>query len=272
MSSGLHHHALHAIGRAIVDGDRPAGSVMLVDRLSVELGVSRSVIREAVRVLASLGMVRSTQRLGTTVQPVQCWNTLDPLIIRWRLLGPGRGAQLRSLNELRAAVEPAAAELAATWAPETVRTELVDLAARMRARGEAGDLTTFLDLDIRFHELVLRGSGNEMFAHLHASVAEILAGRTRAGLMPSRPHEQALNWHQEVAESIARSRPARARAAMDRIMRRTLAETAPAWTDAPRVFDDAGDPSSRPGGVDQNAPATKKITRDRTKPQAPTSA
>jgi len=69
------------------------------------------------------------------------------------------------LAELRTAVEPAAAELAAANAPAELRSELVDIAHAMRDAGVAGDVPRFLDLDIRFHSLLLTGSGNEMFAN-----------------------------------------------------------------------------------------------------------
>ena len=77
------------------------------------------MVREAVRVLASAGLVVSTKRVGIRVLPPEDWNPFDPLVIRWRLASGGLGAQLRSLTELRVAVEPmAAAELAAEHAPD----------------------------------------------------------------------------------------------------------------------------------------------------------
>jgi DNA-binding FadR family transcriptional regulator len=236
MSTSLHHRAIENLGTRIVAGDLPTGHVMLAEQLEDELKVSRSVVREAVRVLQSLGLVETIKRVGIRVLPSSSWNPFDPQVIRWRLAGEGRGAQLRSLAELRSAVEPVAAELAAVNAPAKLRRELVDISHAMRDAGHAGDVPRFLELDIHFHSLLLSGSGNEMFANLMGQVAETLTGRTVNGLMPDRPHETALPWHVEVAEAIAAGDGPGAREASARIMRRTISELEPAWTEQPRVF------------------------------------
>ncbi len=148
MSTSLHHRAIEHLGTRIIAGELPAGHVMLAEHLEDELKVSRSVVREAVRVLQSLGLVETIKRVGIRVLPASRWNPFDPLVIRWRLAGEGRGAQLRSLAELRTAVEPVAAELAAGNAPAELRSELVDISHAMRKAGEAGDVPRFLELDI----------------------------------------------------------------------------------------------------------------------------
>ena len=192
MSTSLHHRAIEHLGTRIVAGELPAGHVMLAEHLEDELKVSRSVVREAVRVLQSLGLVETIKRVGIRVLPSNRWNPFDPLVIRWRLAGEGRGAQLRSLAELRTAVEPVAAELAAANAPEELRRELVEISHAMRDAGQAGDVPRFLELDILFHSLLLTGSGNEMFANMVGQVTETLTGRTIHGLMPDHPRETAL--------------------------------------------------------------------------------
>ena len=236
MSTSLHHRAVEHLGARIVGGVLPAGHVMLAEQLEEELKVSRSVVREAVRVLQSLGLVETIKRVGIRVLPAHRWNPFDPLVIRWRLAGEGRGAQLRSLAELRSAVEPAAAELAARNAPQKLRSELVDISLAMRDAGHAGDMPAFLELDIRFHALVLSGSGNEMFANLIGQVSETLTGRTVHGLMPAHPEEAALQWHMDVARAIADGDGEKAREAASSIMRETIADLSPSWEDQPRVF------------------------------------
>lgn len=235
MSSRLHDLAVDTLGRRIVSGELAAGTTMLAADLEHELGVSRSVVREAVRVLASIGLVESVKRLGIRVRPASAWNMFDASVIRWRLASEHKGAQLRSLTELRSAVEPAAAELAAQHAPDDDAAELIAIAGRMRAVGRAGRLEEFLELDIRFHGLVLAASGNEMFAQLEGVIGEVLRGRTHYGLMPDHPHEEALQLHLDVADAIGGRRPAAAREAMDRIMRRTVAEVEQVWLAEPRV-------------------------------------
>lgn len=236
MSSRLHNLVIDNLGRRIVSGELAAGHSMHAETIETELGVSRSVVREAVRVLQSLGLVESVKRVGVRVLPLTRWNLLDPSIIRWRLASGGRGVQFRSLTELRSAVEPAAAELAAMSAPDELTAELLSVAAQMRTIGRSGDLEAFLALDIRFHSLVLAASGNELFAQLDDMIGEILTGRTDSGLMPSKPHEEALQLHVDVADAIQGHRPAAAREAMDRIMRRTVSEVEGIWAGEDRVY------------------------------------
>ncbi|MFZ3417249.1 FadR/GntR family transcriptional regulator [Arthrobacter sp. 3Tela_A] len=244
MSSRLHSLVIESLGRRIVSGEFQAGDTMLSEELETELNVSRSVAREAVRVLQSLGLVETVKRIGIRVLPETSWNVFDPYIVRWRLAAKaGKGAQLRSLTELRSAVEPAAAELAAQYAPEDMAAELMAVAAKMRAVGRAGDLQQFLELDIHYHALVLAASGNEMFGQMQSMIAEVLRGRTDYGLMPSRPHEEALQWHVDVADAIQAGNPDAAREAMDQIMRRTKSEVEGVWSDEPRIFT----PPERPG-------------------------
>ena len=224
VSTGLHAKVLDEVGSAIADGTLAAGRVIQIEELEERYGVSRSVVREAVRVLASMGLVAMRRRIGVQILPPAEWNLYDPQVIRWRLASSGRFAQLRSLNELRAAVEPEAARLAALRAPQTATAEIMTLAGELWAAGHDTDSERFLPLDIEFHRCILEASGNEMFATLHPLVAEVLSGRTHLGLMPERPHANALQLHMDVAVAIQRSRPDEAHDAMRAIMTRTMSE------------------------------------------------
>jgi len=81
----LHTGLLDALGTGIVSGRLPAGHVLTLDSLSAEHKVSRSVAREVIRVLESMGLVASRRRVGITIQPAAGWNVFDPMVIRWRL-------------------------------------------------------------------------------------------------------------------------------------------------------------------------------------------
>ncbi|WP_353708246.1 FCD domain-containing protein [Cellulosimicrobium sp. ES-005] len=214
----LHTTVLDALGRRITSGDVPAGSPLTLESIGSEFGVSRTVAREVMRLLEGLGLVRSKRRVGLVVLGIEEWNVLDPRVIRWRLEGTGRDPQLRTLTELRHAVEPLAAAGAAVHATDDERAELVAAATRMRMLGEAGDLEEFLALDVRFHELLLRSSGNEMFGALAGVVAAVLSGRTHLGLMPASPVPEALAQHEAVARAVAAGDPRAAEAAMAAIV------------------------------------------------------
>src|SRR6478609_6736668 len=108
----LHNSVVQRWGWDIVSGALPPGSRIVADDAATQLGVSRTVVREAVRVLESMGLLTVRRRVGITVLPPENWNPFDPNIIRWRLAGPDRLRHLQSLSELRSAVEPLAAGLA----------------------------------------------------------------------------------------------------------------------------------------------------------------
>lgn len=214
VGTGLHDPVLDAIGLEIACGATPAGHVLTLDGIQERFGVSRTVAREAMRVLESMGLVRSRRRVGITVQPAEAWNAFDPKVIWWRLSGSDRDAQLRSLTELRIAVEPFAAGAAALGASAAQRSRLVAVAAELRALGGAADQDGFMERDVEFHTLLLRSGGNEMFAALADVVAAVLRGRTRLGLMPHRPAPEALDLHEDVARAVAEGLAERAEEAM----------------------------------------------------------
>lgn len=214
----LHAAVAETLGREIADGVRPPGSVLTLDQIQSRFAVSRTVAREAMRSLESVRMVQPRRRVGLVVLPDSRWDVFDPMLIGWRLAGPGRRSQLHSLTELRAAVEPIAASGVARHADRATRLRLVELAAQMRELGEAGDLDAFLELDIDFHQTLLRASRNELFAALADVVAVVLTSRVRLGLVSPHPAEIALAGHEEVARAISDFDPHAAEAAMLAIM------------------------------------------------------
>ncbi|QWB26642.1 MULTISPECIES: FadR/GntR family transcriptional regulator [Streptomyces] len=199
---GLHGHVLDTLGPEITAGDYPPGSVLRTDELAQRFDVSRSVMREAVRVLESMHLVESRRRVGVTVLPKSEWNVYDPEVIRWRLAGADRAQQLRSLTVLRSAVEPVAAGLAARHATAEQCAELTECALGMVANSRGHQLEEYLVHDVAFHRAVLAASGNEMFARLGDVVAEVLAGRTHHDVMFEDPDPAAVTLHVQVAEAV----------------------------------------------------------------------
>lgn len=227
----LHANVLDAIGRDIVSGRTPVGAVLRIDQLDEQYAVSRSVVREAVRVLESMGLVETRRRVGLRVQPRADWNVFDPRLIRWRLDGPDREAQLLSLGELRRGFEPVAAQLAATRATPEQCGAMVGAVMQMAVHAKSADLVAYLEADARFHRTMLEASGNEMLASLHHVVTEVLAGRTHHDLMPSRPNPLAVRLHGDVAEAIQAGDAERALAAMTAIIDEASAAVRAAQTE-----------------------------------------
>lgn len=236
--TALHDNVLDALGQRIVSGDLPPGAVVTLDSVDSDYDVSRSVSREAVRVLESMGMVASRRRVGVTVLPRASWHVFDPRLIRWRLDSTDRAAQLTSLGELRSGFEPVAAGLAALRATPEQCGALAAAASDMVVHGRSGDLEAFLAADVVFHRVLLEASGNEMLAAMGDVVAEVLAGRTHHHLMPQHPKDEAVDLHVEVARAV-RSRDADgARAAMAAIIAEATGAVAADTGDSTTLGDD----------------------------------
>lgn len=198
----LHGNLLTALGTAIVSGEYAPGQVLTLDGVSAQHGLSRSVAREAIRVLESMGMVASRRRVGITIQPAEKWNVFDPVLIRWRLEAGDRAAQLVSLSELRRGFEPAAAALAARRADPHQCRIMAAAVSDMVVHGRSGHLEAYLLADKVFHQTLLEASGNEMFRALNGVVTEVLTGRTHHGMMPDTPNPAAIELHDQVARAI----------------------------------------------------------------------
>ncbi|OIH93868.1 FadR/GntR family transcriptional regulator [Curtobacterium sp. MCBA15_001] len=174
---GLHAHVLDVLGERIVSGAVPPGAVLRPDDVAAEFGVSRSVVREVLRVLQSLGLVEPRQRVGTQVLPTTSWELLAPAVIRWRGGAGTYFAQQRELLELRLGIEPVAAGLAAGRGGAAT-TPVLDAALEMVDAARRGDGRAYLEADVRFHRAVLVGSGNAVFAHFAGTVEALLRTRT----------------------------------------------------------------------------------------------
>lgn len=204
---GLHHSVLTRIGADLTSGRLSAGDVFSMEQIEARYGVSRTVVREVIKVLESIGVATSRRRVGVTIQPESAWESLSPVIIHWRLEGPQRVAQLREVSELRRGVEPQAAWLAAQRATPEQIERLRTAAAGMAQTGPKGELRAYLEHDIVFHRTLLEASGNALLAGFAPFVAEALTGRTDHDLMPDIPEQGAIDWHVEVAAAIADGHP-----------------------------------------------------------------
>ncbi len=213
MSGGrnLTYGLLDQLGRAIVVGRYDAAVFPTEAALAKQYGVSRSVTREAVKMLTAKGILTARPRKGTTVQPAGQWNLFDPDVLRWLLERKFSPELLRHFNELRIAIEPAAAALAArAGAPKTVAeiaagyTRMVDAAA-----GHDEPLAA----DIAFHLAVLRASANPFYAQFQDLVATALRTSIRftSGLDG---HAASLPQHRAVLTAIQAGDADAARRAM----------------------------------------------------------
>lgn len=169
---------LQALGRAILAGDYQPGDGLPGEVVHAsELGVSRGAYREAMQALIAKGLVESRPKTGTRVLPRQRWNMLDPDVLAWAFAGTPDMRLLRSLFELREAIEPFAATLAAERRSDAdlrvMDQALLDM-DRLTLATEAGQAA-----DRLFHETILAASDNDALIALSSGIAAGVEWSTR---------------------------------------------------------------------------------------------
>ena len=206
----VHSQVADRIGALIVRGDiRPGDPLPAELKICEMLAVSRTVVREAIRTLTGKGLVESRPKSGTRVRPREEWNQLDVDVLRWQLEHADIDSYLAKIFELRNALEPTAAALAAKSATEADRT---DLRAAWEAMVAARDNNAFVTADIAFHKRLYIASRNEFFWPI-AQMFEITLRESfrLAALGDHRP--RAFEEHRDVLEAIEAGDAERAREA-----------------------------------------------------------
>ncbi|WP_079169661.1 FadR/GntR family transcriptional regulator [Streptomyces sp. CC77] len=200
---GLHGQLVQQLGQMIVSGDLGADRPLVPEEIGQRFEVSRTVVRESLRVLEAKGLVSARPNVGTRVRPVGDWNLLDPDIIEWRAVGPPRDDQRRELAELRWTIEPLAARLAAGHGREDVQRRLADMVEIMGHALGQGDALTFSRADAEFHSLVIQLAGNRMLEHLSGIVSAALQVSGAPAISCDRPGEACLTHHARIVEALA---------------------------------------------------------------------
>ena len=215
---GLHGQLVQQLGQMIVSGDLGADRPLVPEEIGQRFEVSRTVVRESLRVLEAKGLVSARPNVGTRVRPVSDWNLLDPDIIEWRAFGPQRDDQRRELSELRWTIEPLAARLAAGHGREDVQQRLADMVEIMGHAMGQGDALTFSRADAEFHSLLIQLAGNRMLEHLSGIVSAALqvSGSPVTGC--DRPNDASLAHHGRIADALATGDGAAAEAAMRQLL------------------------------------------------------
>ncbi|GFE76009.1 GntR family transcriptional regulator [Novosphingobium sp. TCA1] len=215
LGRNLTYGLLDTIGRAIVTGKYENAVFPTEAELASIHGVSRSVTREAVKMLTAKGLLSARPRQGTTVQPTSSWNLFDTDVLRWMLERKLSVDLLRQFNELRVAVEPEAAALAAQVASEEDIKRIDEGLQRMVA-AERG-LDDPLEADIAFHVAVLRASKNPFYIQLREIVSTALRTSIRfTNRIKGRTAD--VSEHSKVRTAIASRDVEAARIAMRRII------------------------------------------------------
>jgi DNA-binding FadR family transcriptional regulator len=207
-------NTLDHLGEAVVSGRYGAdGALPPEPLLCASLGVSRSVVREAVKSLVAKGLLSTGPKVGTRVQPADQWNWFDPDVVAWHSRSGLSREFVRDLHELRRVVEPAAVALAAQRATaadlERLEQAFAGMSEAIRGGGD------YVRHDLAFHQGLLAASHNRMLIHMSKALAALL--RTSFELSTARPDSAAksLPNHRAILDAvIARNAPRAHKAAL----------------------------------------------------------
>jgi len=205
----VHGRTLELLGEAIVSGRHPPGSGIPPEpTLCEEFGVSRTVVREAIKSLVAKGLVSTGPKVGTRVLPEDDWNWFDPDVVLWKSRVGLTREFLRDLQELRRVVEPAAVRLAAERASaEDVAAIELAYAGMKQAIEEGGD---YVANDLRFHQGLLRACHNRMVVQMSKALGALL--RTSFEISTTKPDGPAksLPLHRAVLDAVIARSPIKA--------------------------------------------------------------
>lgn len=219
LGRNLTYGMLDVLGRAIVTGEYSGRAFPTEADISKHYCVSHSVTREAVKMLTAKGLLSARPRQGTVVQPEASWNLFDSDVLRWLLERNFSIELLRQFSELRIAIEPAAAELAArTATPRGIA--LVEAGYQRMLAAEVGEDDT-LDADIAFHVAVLEASGNPFYAQFRDVVETALRTSIRF-TNRYKGRSASLPAHKAVKDAIESRDSAGAQTAMMLIIREVM--------------------------------------------------
>lgn len=204
------------LGAAVVRGNYNGKPFPVEAELCAHYEASRSVTREAVKMLTAKGLLRAKTRQGTHVAPESEWNLLDPDVLRWLLARRFSLDLLAEFTEMRLAIEPAAAALAAQRAN---RSELVAIMASIdRMRAAELERDDPLESDIAFHVSVLQASGNRFYRQMRAFVATALRSSIRTTNEYKGVRLASVADHKRVADAILAGDAAKAEQAMRQLL------------------------------------------------------
>jgi GntR family galactonate operon transcriptional repressor len=178
---GLHGQVVNELGTRIMRGELPPGTLIDPDGLAHEMEVSRTVMREALKVLTAKGLVAARPRVGTTITDRSHWQLLDAEVMSWRATERPDPRLVTELDEVRLVIEPAAARMAAQRRSDD---QLERMGAAMHSleqsyRSEDPDRPDHAIADLEFHRAILAASGNELLERFEVVLEPALQARDR---------------------------------------------------------------------------------------------
>lgn len=217
----LHTAVASRIGSLIAQGEIPPGSILPNETsLGEQFGVSRTALREGIKVLASKGLVEVRRKTGTRVNAHLQWNMLDPELLTWMFSGEEIPPRLADLMEVRMLVEPASARMAAQRATQQDFKEIREGLEAME--NSTGDLASSVEADLRFHMAVLEATHNAFMRPFGALIQAALRGSFRLTSSNAGLYRLTLPLHHQVFSAIEARNSQEAEAAMKTLLNKTL--------------------------------------------------
>jgi len=220
-SSRLHDLLAQKLASEIISGHRAPGDVLPTELdMSISLGISRTAVREAMRILTAKGLIEPRPKRGTCVTSKSTWNLLDPDVIGWMFANEPDDRLVHNLFELRLIIEPAAAALAAQ------RRNVTHLASMYRALEVMDRDTLFTEsgqqADKDFHAALLAAADNDQLTSLNASIGASVALSTRYKIEQDVLGPDPVAAHRAVYDAIERGDAAEAHWCMESLIRQAM--------------------------------------------------
>ena len=211
----MHGQVVDHLGQSIVAGRLAPGEVIDLAALEQRLGASRSVVREAVRVLADKGLVNARPKRGTVVLGRESWSLLDPDLLRWQYESRTDTAFLSNLAEVRSIIEPAAAGLAAVRRTDDDLVVLRDALQQMEDPAVLPEAIVLADL--AFHRGLLLATHNDLLQRMELVIETALRSRDEL-VHQSEGVENSAPAHRTVLDAVEGGDPEAAQAAMEQLL------------------------------------------------------
>lgn len=174
-SRGLHGLLVQHLGQLIVEGSLgPEDHLPPEEEFSGQFGVSRTVLREAMRVLAAKGLVESRPKTGTRVLPRESWSLLDPEVLVWQQTAGPKPLFLKEFEEVRIALEPEGARLAAERASTDQLARVERALQRMETASASNNRLAFVEADVDFHAAIFEACQNQLLRQMGKTVTTFL--------------------------------------------------------------------------------------------------
>ena len=220
LRKSLYNKVAHDLGQRIVRGDYKPGALLPNEAECGQMyKVSRTAVREAVKMLSAKGLIQSRPKIGSRVEPRASWNLLDRDVIGWYWMTVDFPNFARDVQQIRFMIEPEAAALAAK---NRTPQHLAEIEVAYQAMADAvGDEAAWNAADVNFHLAVLNASGNEFIPPFGRVIESLLANLFAVTVAHLRNRMKVLPQHEAILVAIRARKPDLARTAVRRLLQST---------------------------------------------------